>query len=1067
MSISRRGLMTVAAVTPMAAAVPALAKGNGLTVKGLQAQSLVNPMGVDEQGVRLSWQLVSTARATEQTAYRVMVASSQAKLKAGDYDLWDSGEVTSAQCFDVKYAGKPLASRQQAYWTVQAWDNHGNTDTGAAASWEMALLQPSDWSAKWIAAEDEESCLDRETGLIWVRGDRPQDKSHRLFRLKFNLPEAADVTILTIANHSYDIYVDGQKFTLPGDGAARFGKAELAQTPAKLAKGEHVLGVLVRDPDGFLEMYQPEIGLASLIRAHLASGETMRIGSAGTVTALGEPEGWSMVGFDDSAWTVAAKSDYQMEALPGKGAYLLRKAFTAAKSVVSARLYATALGAYETWINGARVGDALLTPESSDFRDHALYRVYDVLQMVKQGENAIGAWVGDGWYGSYNAPAGRFAYGPPPLRYLAQIELSYSDGTSETIVSDESWTIKHSAIVSSEIYNGETYDARQEIAGWASPGLNDGGWAPVGLAPVPSCKLKAQSSPPIRRAMELTAKSVKQVKPGIFIFDFGQNFAGWARLKVRGKAGDTITLRFAEVLLADGDVDQSNLRAARATDTYTLKGAAEGETWEPRFTYHGFRFVEVSGFPGTPTAADVIGIVVHSDLSETGHLRVDHPIIQQLWQNTLWSQRSNFVGLPTDCPQRDERLGWMGDAGVFWDAASFNMNVVAFTKRFMGDVRDGQSADGAFPDFAPNAWDTRWGAYGASPGWSEAGIILPWTVWKKYGDTDVIDQNWEAMTRYMTFLSSNNPDYLWLNKRGHDYADWVALDAKEPGDPTTPKDLVATAMWKLACDHMIDMADMSGRPDEAARYRDTAARIRLAFIKAFVRDDGYVGNGSHTGYILALKYDLVPTELRAATAALLVADIKRRGMLLSTGFLGTPSSLDVLSDAGYDDIVYNLLLRTTFPSWGYMVVKGATTIWERWNGDVGDVSMNSFNHYALGAVNGFVFRRIAGIDPVEAGFRKFRFNPVLDGRVTTGGGDYDSVLGRISTAWAQEAGGFRLDLTVPANAQAEVWLPAASADRVRESGNAVGGANVKVLGVEGGRVKLDVGSGTYRFVTRT
>ena len=779
------------------------------------------------------------------------------------------------------------------------------------------------------------------------------------------------------------------------------------------------------------------------------------------MTALGEPTGWANPGFDDSAWPVATPSDFQMEALPGKGAYLLRKTFTADKTIASGRLYATALGGYETWINGARVGDALLTPESSDFRDHALYRVYDVTHMVKQGTNAIGAWVGDGWYGSYNAPAGRFAYGPPPLRYLAQLELTYTDGTTARIVSDDSWTIRHAAITASEIYNGETYDARLETPGWSLPDFQDNGWTPVTLAPVPSCALKAQSSPPIRRVMELTTKAITEVKPGVFVYDFGQNFAGWARLRVRGKAGATVTMRFAEVLLADGQVDQSNLRAARATDTYILKGDEKGETWEPRFTYHGFRYVQVTGFPGTPTKADITGIVVHSDLTETGHLRVGNPIIQQLWQNTLWSQRSNFVGLPTDCPQRDERLGWMGDAGVFWDAASFNMNVVAFTKRFMGDVRDGQGSDGAFPDFAPNAWDQRWATYGASPGWSEAGIILPWTVWKKYGDTDVIDQNWEAMTRYMTFLSANNPSYLWLNKRGHDYADWVALDAKQPGDPTTPKDLVATAMWKLSCDHMIDMAEMSGRPDDAARYSDTAAHIRAAFIAAFVRDDGSVGNGSHTGYILALKYDLVPTELRATAAALLVADIKRRGMLLSTGFLGTPSSLDVLSNAGYDDIVYNLLLRTTFPSWGYMVVKGATTIWERWNGDTGDVAMNSFNHYALGAVNGFVFRRIAGIDPVEAGFRRFRFNPVLDGRVTTGGGDYDSVLGRISTDWVQDAGEFRLNLTVPANAVAEVWLPGTDTARVTESGKPV-----KVMAIAGNRVKVEVGSGTYRFVAR-
>jgi alpha-L-rhamnosidase len=1046
MKLSRRGLLSAAAMTPVVATLPAMA-ASSLTIKTLQSNALPNPMGIDDQAVRLSWQLVSDQRDTLQTRYRITVASSAEALKAGHYDLWDSGEIASDQSLDITYNGKPLPSRAQAFWQVTVWDNHGGKAQSPVATWEMALLNPADWTAQWIAAEDADQRADRETGLIWVSGGRAPDKTHRLFRLTFTLPETAETTVLSIANNTYDLYIDGKLITLPPTGEPRFGKAELVETSVKLTAGKHVIAVKVRDPDGFLEMYQPEIATALMIRA----GDR-RISSAGTRTALGEPANWTSASFDDSHWDIAGKAAYQMEAFPGKGAFLLRKTF-AAKTVTSARLYASALGGYETWINGARVGDALLTPESTDFRDHTLYRVYDVTQMIRNGHNAIGAMVGDGWYGSYNAPAGRFAYGPPPLRYIAQLELTYAEGSRATIVTDESWLIRPAPVVSSEIYNGETYDARLETAGWSEPG-DSAGWLPVHLAPVPPCALKAHSAPPIRRTKTLTAISIKKMSNGAYVYDFGQNFAGWIKLKVRGKSGDTVTLRFAEVLLADGRVDQSNLRAAKATDVYILKGDAKGETYEPHFTYHGFRYVEVSGFPGVPTVADITGIVVNSDLPEIGHLRIGNPIIQQLWQNALWSQRSNFVGIPTDCPQRDERLGWMGDAGVFWDAASFNMNVTAFTQRFMQDVRDAQSPEGAFPDFAPNTWDDAWGAYGASAGWADAGVILPWTVWKKFGDTAIIDQNWQAMTAYLAFLKSNNPDFIWNNKRGHDYADWLALDAKEPGDPTTPKDIVATALWKQSADMMADMAKATGR---AADYAEMSASIRAAFIKAFVRPDGSLGNGSQTGYILALKYDLVPTELRNATAAHLVADIKRRGMLLSTGFLGTPASLDVLSNAGYDEIVYNLLLRTTFPSWGYMVAKDATTIWERWNADTGDVSMNSFNHYALGAVNGFVFRRIAGINPATPGFKTFIFDPVLDPRVKTGGGDYDSVLGRISTDWAQTTQGFTLDITVPANARAIVILPGAQISE--------GGKPIKALS-EGERSRVEIGSGRYRFLSR-
>ncbi|EGF89643.1 alfa-L-rhamnosidase [Asticcacaulis biprosthecium C19] len=1061
MKLSRRGLMTAAALTSVATAAPALAQ-SGLVVRNLQANSLTNPLGLDDATVRLSWQLVSPQRKTMQTRYRVRVASSNEGLAGGQADLWDSGEVESDRCFDVTYAGKPLASRQRVFWDVLVTDNHGNSARSMPATWEMALLQPSDWSAKWIAAEDEGSRADREAGLTWVAGGRAPNQAPRQFRLKFNLAEAAETTLVTIANNSYRLWVDGKAVALPDDSAPRFGKSEVAESTVSLGKGDHVVAIEVKDPDGFLAMYQPENAMAILIRARFKDGRTQRFSSAGTRTALVADAGWMMPAFDDAAWSVAKTADYQMEALPGKGAYLLRKAFSADKPVARARLYASALGGYETWINGQRVGDALLTPESTDFRESVLYQTYDVTKLVKAGvENAIGAIVGDGWYGSYNAPAGRFAYGPPPLRYLAQLEITYTDGSHTTVGTDDSWRITPSPIVMSEIYNGETYDARKEIAGWSEGGLDATSWNAAGLAPLPAGTLKAQDSQPIRQTQTRPSNAITEPKPGVYVFDFGQNFAGWVRLIVRGQAGDTVTLKFAEYLLPSGEVDQANLRAAKCTDTYILKGG-DHERWEPCFTYHGFRYVQVEGYPGTPNAKDVVGQVIHSDLPETGHLRIGNPVIQQLWQNTLWSQRSNFVGLPTDCPQRDERLGWMGDAGVFWDAAAFNMNVVAFTRRFMNDVRDAQTKDGAFPDFAPNAWDEAWGEHGASPGWSDAGVILPWTVWWRYGDTSVIDENWDAMTRYMRFLEVNNPDYLWLNKRGHDYADWVALDAKEPGDPTTPKDLVATAMWKMSLDMMTAMAQASGRAAEAAVYRATAEKVRTAYVKAFVRADGTVGNGSHTGYILSLKYNLVPTEQRATTAAHLVAEIKRRGMLLTTGFLGTPSSLDVLADAGYSDIVYNLLLRTEFPSWGYMVAKGATTIWERWNGDVGDVSMNSFNHYALGAVTGFVFRRIAGIDPVEPGFRRFRFAPVLDGRVKTGGGDYDSVLGRISTEWDQGEGGFSLKLTVPANAVAEVVLPGNS---VTEGGKSLP-REVKVLSRKDGKIALEVGSGEYMFVSK-
>jgi alpha-L-rhamnosidase len=570
-------------------------------------------------------------------------------------------------------------------------------------------------------------------------------------------------------------------------------------------------------------------------------------------------------------------------------------------------------------------------------------------------------------------------------------------------------------------------------------------------------------SPPIRRKASIAAKSITAVAGG-HVVDFGQNFAGWVRLRAKGRAGDKISLRFGEILNTDGSVDQSNLRAARATDFYTFKGDPAGEFYEPHFTYHGFRYVEISGLAAKPTADDITGIVLHSDLPETGHLRIQNSIISQLWRNALWSQRSNFTGIPTDCPQRDERLGWMGDANVFWDAAAFNMNVAPFTERWMADVRDAQAANGAYSVVSPNTLDDD-GRSGATPCWSDAGIMLPWVVWKRYGDTAIIDQHWISMERYINSILENNKDFIWLNKRGMDYGDWVSFDGKEPGDPTTPKDLIGTAMWKHSVDALVDMARATNRDAAVSRYEALSANIKEAFIKAFVQADGTVGNDSQTSYILAIRFDMLPASLRAAAAAKLKANIIRRGNFLTSGFIGTAYSLDALAEAGYPETVYDLLLRTQYPSWGYMVVKGATTIWERWNGDTGDVSMNSYNHYALGAVTGFVFRRIAGIDALEPGFKVFTVNPVLDARVKSGGGDYDSILGRLATDWSQEPNGdFSMKVTVAPNAKARIHLPAKPGAKIRENGNSIAGsADVRLIASDSVATILEVGSGVYDF----
>jgi alpha-L-rhamnosidase len=704
-----------------------------------------------------------------------------------------------------------------------------------------------------------------------------------------------------------------------------------------------------------------------------------------------------------------------------------------------------------------------LCPESTDFRHRVIYRVHDVRDLMVAGENVLGALVGDGWYASYVAVTGRYAYGPAPRRFLAQLELTYEDGSQETITTDARWRTARAPVLASEIYDGERYDALLEQSGWDRAGFDDRDWSAAWEASPARGALVSQVSPPIRAVGRLAVVQVTEPSPGIHVFDFGQNFAGWARLEVQAPAGTPITLRFAEVLKADGHVDQTSLRMARASDVYIARGDPAGETHEPKFTYHGFRYVQLEGLPGPVSAEQLQGIVVHSDLAETGRFQIDAPVIQKLWQNTLWSQRSNFVGIPTDCPQRDERLGWTGDAQVFWDAAAFNMDVAAFTRRFLGDLRDGQAKDtGAFGIWAPKADDVLMRTHDPTPGWADAGVVLPWTTYVRYGDRAVVDENWDAMTRYVAGILERNPDHLWRRGRGLDFGDWFALDAKLPWDETTPKDLVASALLARSCDQLADLGTWTGRLSEAQQYRNHARVVKRAFADAFVQADGSVGNGSQASYILALAMGCVPSPLRAAAGRKLVADIRGRGTVLSTGFLATPFSLDVITDCGEPVLVYDLLLKTTPPSWGYMIERGATTIWESWTHEAGFGA--SRNHYALGAVCGFLYRRIAGIEPAAPGFSRIRVRPILDARVGSAGAEYDSVQGRIATRWTLQGAAFTLALTVPPNTRAAVHLPTATGATATESDLPLERVrNLKVLSRQPSKTVVEVGSGTYRF----
>lgn len=1006
-ALDRRSFLATGAIVGWGAPhAMAADRASSAAVTGLRIAMRDAPIGIGDRQPALSWR-IEGGEGAMQAAYRVLVASSAAILAQNRGDLWDNGRTESADCTGILYAGSPLRSGQACHWKVQIWDQDGKPCWSAPATWEMGLLEPGDWLGSWLAVEDATERDDRVAGAQWVGGVAPSPATPRLFRLAFR-SDTVDA-LLTIHGDGMmsRLMLDGAPIALPTRDPNAFGGAPATRLPLRLSAGDHVLRVDMAPTPGFF--VKPFVSLAAQIRLDGAAGAVKRI-STGWETRMG----------DEGDWVAASPLNKQpIFPWPPTPARLLRRAFASKGEVTRARIYVAALGGYRLWLNGRRIDADELQGEPANYAAHIPYRVHDVTSLVQDGDNVVGAMVGDGYYASYQAPNGRYAFGEAPRRLRLMLEITRRDGRIEHITTDDDWRHTRAPVLMSEIYAGEDQDLRLWPTGWNQPGFDDGRWDRVWHAPAPTAPCVAALADPVRATRSLAPLSIRRVGKSRHIVDFGQNFAGRVRLRIKGEAGQLVRVRHAEILSAEGELDPSNLRAARAEDRYQLGGTADVETLEPVFSYQGFRYAEVDGVPAL-TNEMIAGIQLSSAMPETGMFQIGAPTVQKLWLNTLWSQRSNFMGIPTDCPQRDERLGWTGDAQIFWDAASFNMNVGAFTRSYSRILRAAQGANGAYPLWAPSPEGLGWGTDSATPGWADAGVMLPYTAYLHSGDRTVIDENWDAMTAYVGGIVAANPDGLWNNKRGADLGDWLALDAKSPMDETTPKALIGTAMLARSLDQVAQMAAWTGRTADAARWRAQHARVRDAFAKAFVRADGTVGNGSHCSYILALRLGLVPGALRAKAGALLAADIRRRGTLLSTGFLGTPLALDALADVGEGGLVWDLLLRTDFPSWGYMVKRGATTIWERWNGDTGDVAMNSFNHYALGAVCGFLYRRVAGIDPIEPGFAKFRVAPVLDSRIVRFGARVDSVRGRIETQWSYRDGRMRLELAVPPNSSAEV-----------------------------------------------
>ena len=875
----------------------------------LRCEYLDQPLGIDTPQPRLSWQLESSDRAQKQTAWQILVASSEAALKAGQADLWDSGKVASDQTLHIPYAGKALTSGQRCWWRVRVWDQ----DRKAAADsepawWEMGLLVPGDWHGRWIART----------------------------------------------------------------------------------------------------------------------------------------------------------TDINSEPAP-----LLRRAFQLEGKIKQARVYVCGLGYYELHINGQKIGDHLLDPGYTRYDQRVLYVTYDVTHALRRGTNAIGVILGNGWYNVQTRAVWDFHKAPwrAAPKLLLQLNVEFADGRRETVVSDSRWTTTAGPITFNSIYGGQTYNAHYDEPGWDTADFDDSDWSAARTVAAPLGKLAAQMMPPIQADQTLKPVKLSEPKPGVFVFDLGQNLAGFAELDLPRRAGSAsgqahappIVLRYSERLGPDGMIDSAEIQQhvlrvdpnqLFQTDTYILGEAASLKNPLPRFTYHGFQYVEVTGFPGKPTLDSLRAVFIHSAIPEAGQFECSNPLLNRIWRAGRWSYLSNLQGIPTDCPHR-EKNGWTGDAHLAAEQGLFNYAPAAVYAKWLNDLGDEQRPTGELPGIVPTSgWGYQWGN---GPAWDSAFLLIPFYLYEYAGDTRILHDHYAGMKRYVDYLTGKA-------KRG---IVTIGLNDWAPYQTETPADITSTAYYYRDAQIVALAARLDGNASDADHYSALAAEIKNAFNATFYHPDtGLYGNGSQTSLSCALYQGLVPAENEPRVLPNLVAAIARTGNHIDTGILGAKYLLNTLTEHGRADLAYRIASQKDLPSWGWWLEQGASTLWEEWKGG------GSRNHIMYGDISAWFYKTLAGIspDPEAPGFKHFFIQPNPVGDLTFARASYDSCRGRIVSDWKLEGSHFLLAVTIPPNTTATISLPTAEASAVTESGHPAAQAKGLVfLRAENGRALFAAGAGTYRF----
>ncbi|HEV2330766.1 MAG TPA: family 78 glycoside hydrolase catalytic domain [Verrucomicrobiae bacterium] len=1055
----------------------------------MRCEYQTNPLGIDNPHPRLTWDIVSKRRGEVQTAYEILVSSRKDLLATKEGDLWDSGRVASDQSVDVEYSGKPLLSRATCFWKVRIWDRDGKpSDWSSTSSWTMGLLEPPDWQAQWISdpvladpanrpltpihcyRSHLESRPDAGKWIVLDLGtDRPMDsmdiiparpKAERgdfrtaMFPLRFKVeaasrPDFSDARLVVdeTASDFPNPRNSSSPFTFPTSVTARY--VRLAVTRLSYWDGQNyglALGGIVVYDRGRPISTSARVECSDSIESDVCSKRFLTDGKADVALA------------DDSPVLAAGIPGVQPKGTFSRVPMLCRD-FDLHGRVKRATLYVSARGFYEVHINGQRVGDELLAPGFTDYYARLQYQTFDVTGLLRHGPNAIGALLGYGWYaGHMNLARVRCIDGYFP-QFLAQLEIELANGQRITITTDDNWrSTLNGPVRWSDLLDGEGYDSRREMPGWDKAGFDDQSWSTVWTQPRNDVPLVSQFCQPVREVGELRPVSVRETKPGIYVYDFGQEITGWCRLKAHAPAGTHVRLRHAEMIDANGNLDVRNLWGTPQEEDYILDGRAQ--IFRPHFTYHGFRYVELSGLPGRPAADTLVAVNIRSGLSVAGQFECSNALYNRIQKAAYWTQANLLFDVPAGCAARSERLAWTGDVRPCVQSLLFNFDAAAFLTKYARDLRDDQSADGRFTDICPHDILRGSTKCAGSPGWADAGVSLPWNLYVNTGDRQMLAKHFDAARRWVDFIHGANPDLIWRNERGNDWGDWLSAG------PPTPKELGATAMFAHSADLVARMAQALGRQADAINYSELFQNIRRAFVKNYIGSDGtMIGDGDTQGsYALALDFGLLDEPLKSRAVARLDQLVKKNKDHPTTGFWSSVELLLALSATGYNGEAARMLNQQDMPSWGYMANHG-TTLWEAFNANSRNLSLNHWTH---SAVNEWLWRNVAGLNPDEQlpGYESFTIAPRPTSTVSWCRSSYDSIRGPIVIGWKCEGRQFNLEVTIPANSTATVIVPADNPGTVTESGlPAARAEGVRFLSAGPDSAAYHIGSGTYCFTS--